>query len=164
MREAVRYITSVLVALAVFAFASGGLEYVFHHRTFTPVKHIVMNPGGGVFEFVEEMSEDRNAGVKYELDGPCISACTFVLGEIPPQNVCVTPYAMMGFHSAYSMEGPRGHEHRVFDPEINDMLWRIYPAWVRDWLHANGWDNPYVDQEKLLWMGNDVLRQHYRAC
>jgi hypothetical protein len=44
---------------------------------------ITFNPGGSVVEFIEDFTEQRNAGKRYIIDGLCISACTMILGLIP---------------------------------------------------------------------------------
>ena len=43
----------------------------------------------------------RSSGERVVIDGPCLSACTMVLGVIPRDRICVTPRARLGFHAAW---------------------------------------------------------------
>jgi len=105
--------------------------------TFHKEPHVIQfNPGGSLSEFYELYSTIRTEGRNVRIDGMCLSACTMVAGLIPPERICVTPYAVLGFHSAYriSMVGP---EH---SSEGTRMIWQTYPATLRRMLIDAGWN------------------------
>ena len=47
----------------------------------------------------------NQSGERIIIDGPCLSACTLLLTEIPHGRVCVTSRAILGFHAAELMDG-----------------------------------------------------------
>lgn len=93
--------------------------------------------GGRLDEFVEKYYEWRQAGVRVRVEGFCISACTFILGIIPRDRVCVSDQAIFGFHSAWS-PGPDGRPK--YSAEGTNLIWNLYPKFVRDILTKLGWD------------------------
>jgi len=123
-------------------------------------KRILMSPGGGLFDFIEEFGKDRNDHIKYIIDGPCVSACTMILGTIPSKDVCVTPYAVLGFHAAFVMEKNK----RTFSRDGTELVWIMYPQWAQDWLREHGWVGPTVDQDDLIWMPASELQKHFKTC
>lgn len=152
-----------LVALAVVSALLGAVAIVLAaglpHRPTTT--RISLNLGGSVLEFIEDFSNARENNTRYVLDGLCISACTMITGEIPPENVCVTPYAKLAFHAAFR-QGPLGE--REFSPEGTELIWRIYPEWVHEYLRKQGWQGPDKDQPTLIWLEAPELLNHYKAC
>jgi hypothetical protein len=63
----------------------------------------ITNDGGGLIPmYVAKMQRAAAIGERVIIDGNCLSACTMTLGIIPPQNVCATPRAVLGFHSAFT--------------------------------------------------------------
>src|SRR5215469_10885061 len=76
---------------------------------------IINDPGGFIPMYVAQIRRVAATGERVIIDGNCLSACTMTLGIIPPQNVCATPRAVLGFHSAFTptpwgrkMDYPRG--------------------------------------------------------
>ena len=126
---------------------------------FRPPTRISVDLGGGLFKYITDYSEARARHAQYVLDGWCVSACTLITGEIPNDRICVTPYAKLAFHAAFIIT-PAGE--RVFSAEGTDVLWRVYPEWVRQFLRKNGWESPTVDQPTLIWM--DALDTPYKTC
>src|SRR5258708_36715599 len=61
---------------------------------------ITSDPGGQIGPYLENLASLRSSGQRVVIDGPCLSACTMVLGVIPRDHLCVTPRARLGFHSA----------------------------------------------------------------
>src|SRR5262249_22955713 len=58
---------------------------------------------GGVMEaYIKRFQGWRDSGQQVWIDGTCLSACTLVLGIIPPNRICVTPRAVLGFHAAWN--------------------------------------------------------------
>ena len=55
--------------------------------------------GGLVSDYAARFLSARNSDELVVIDGPCLSACTLVVGMVPRDNVCATPKAVLGFHS-----------------------------------------------------------------
>ena len=49
--------------------------------------------------YLENLMALKNSGERVAIDGPCLSACTMVLGVIPRDRICVTTRARLGFHA-----------------------------------------------------------------
>ena len=58
--------------------------------------------GGQIGPYLDRLSVLRNSGERVIIDGPCLSACTMVLGVIPRDRICVTRRARLGFHAAWN--------------------------------------------------------------
>jgi hypothetical protein len=56
--------------------------------------------GGLVNAYQNQWATLAAQGVKVRIVGPCVSACTLLVGYIPRQNICVMPNAYLGFHWA----------------------------------------------------------------
>ena len=61
---------------------------------------IVGDPGGEVSSYVRKYEAVRQSGERVVIDGPCLSACTLLLGIVPRDHICVTRQAVLGFHAA----------------------------------------------------------------
>src|SRR6266849_3827247 len=62
---------------------------------------ITGDAGGQIGPYLQNLAALRSSGERVIIDGPCLSACTMVLGVIPRDHLCVTPRARLGFHSAW---------------------------------------------------------------
>ncbi|HTV36679.1 MAG TPA: hypothetical protein VMF12_09615 [Xanthobacteraceae bacterium] len=91
--------------------------------------------GGQIGDYLARFSALRSSGEMVEIDGTCASACTMVLGSIPRDRICVTPRAVLEFHSAWD-PSPSGGE--VTSPAGNQILWSTYPGQVRRWISRHG--------------------------
>jgi hypothetical protein len=120
-----------------------------------------MNHGGDLFEFIETYSKARQEGTRYVIDGLCISACTLITGEVPQDRVCVTPFAKLAFHAAFTMDMQGTRE---FSPDGTAFLWAIYPEKVRELLRKHGWSGPSTDQTTLIWIEGEELLSLFRPC
>jgi len=89
---------------------------------------ILASPGGQVGPFLELFE-------RVVIDGPCLSACTLVLGMVPNNRICVTRRAVLGFHAARSID-ERGRQYA--EPEASDLVLEAYPAPVRGWIIRRG--------------------------
>jgi hypothetical protein len=58
-----------------------------------------------------------------------------ILGEIPRNRLCVTPRAVLEFHTAWN-SSPSGE--RVISRAGNSALWSIYPSDIRRWIEQHG--------------------------
>ena len=62
---------------------------------------IARDYGGHVERYKKRYEAIRDRDERVIIDGVCNSACTFVLGIVPLNKICVTPRAAIGFHQAY---------------------------------------------------------------
>src|SRR5262249_27250810 len=60
---------------------------------------ITGDAGGQIGPYLQNLAAVRNSGERVVIDGPCLSACTLVLGVIPRDRICVTSRALLGFHA-----------------------------------------------------------------
>ncbi len=96
---------------------------------------IKADPGGQIGPYLENLVALRSSGERVIIDGPCLSACTMVLGVIPRERICVTPRAQLGFHAAWT---PDGNGRPVTSRVATRLLMDIYPQDVRGWLAKQG--------------------------
>jgi hypothetical protein len=112
--------------------------------------------GGRIGAYVDQFSQIRASGERVMIDGPCLSACTLVLGIVPRDRICVTRRAMLGFHAAW-MPGPHGR--RVTSAVGTQALWDIYPQHVRRWISARGGLSP-----RMKFLRGRELTSMYPVC
>jgi hypothetical protein len=112
--------------------------------------------GGRIGYYVETYSAVRNSGERVVIDGPCLSACTLVLGIVPRERICVTQRALLGFHAAW-MPGPEGKP--VPSPVGTQALWEIYPQHVRRWINQRGGLS-----SKMVFLRGRELSAMYPRC
>lgn len=96
---------------------------------------ITRDVGGIIDNYVQRYVALRSTGERVMIDGPCLSACTLVLGILPRDRVCATKNAMLGFHAAWS---PTASGGRVLVPSQTRRMMRMYPAPLRGWIARNG--------------------------
>src|SRR5713226_8196265 len=96
---------------------------------------IKADPGGQIGPYLENLVALRKSGERVVIDGPCLSACTIVLGVIPRERICVTPRARLGFHAAWK---PSGNGQPMTNPVATRLLLELYPDDVRSWLARQG--------------------------
>src|SRR6202012_5457312 len=89
---------------------------------------ILGSPGGEVGPFLDLFDRVRESGELVVIDGPCLSACTLVLGVVPNDRICVTRRAVLGFHAARSIDR-RGRLYA--EPEASEAVLEAYPGPVR---------------------------------
>jgi hypothetical protein len=119
------------------------------------VVRIIDDEGGNIGVYWTRYMEIRNAGERVVIDGACSSACTMVLGIVPPDRICVTPNAVLGFHAAY--RGFLGF--RVINDPGTRTLMNLYPAPIRRWIERNGGLGI-----KMLYLSGRQLFALYRKC
>jgi len=96
---------------------------------------IVGDPGGQIGPYLETLAALRSSGERVIIDGPCLSACTMVLGVIPRDRICVTPRARLGFHAAWH---PGENGRPIVSRGGTQLLMDVYPQHVRSWLARKG--------------------------
>lgn len=93
------------------------------------------DPGGQIGPYLDKYQALRQSGERVEIDGLCASACTMLLGSIPADRICVTPRAVLEFHSAWDPTASGGQSS---SPAGNRLLWAHYPAKIRTWIKKHG--------------------------
>src|ERR1700741_4091161 len=96
---------------------------------------ITGDPGGQIGPYLEQLMALRQSGQQVIIDGPCLSACTLVLGVIPRERICVTSRARLGFHAAWH---PDDAGREATDQDGTGLLMSVYPQQVREWINRHG--------------------------
>ena len=117
---------------------------------------ITSDPGGQIGPYLENLASLRSSGERVVIDGPCLSACTMVLGVIPRDHLCVTPRARLGFHTAWR---PDSAGRPVVSRDGTELLMTVYPQPVRDWIARRGGLSPH-----MKYLTGRELTSMYPAC
>ena len=118
---------------------------------------IVSDPGGEVTLYIRKFDQARDFGEHVVIDGPCLSACTLLTGIIPPDHICVTKRAVLGFHAAsYYDDASRS---LVPTREGSALVMKLYPAEIRSWIQRHGGLTP-----RLIELRGRELTALYRTC
>jgi len=117
---------------------------------------IKADPGGQIGPYLENLVALRGSGERVIIDGPCLSACTMVLGVIPRERICVTPRARLGFHAAWH---PGENGRPVPSREATKLLMDIYPQHVRTWISRKGGLSP-----RMMYLSGRELAAMYPTC
>ncbi len=112
--------------------------------------------GGQIGPYLDAYVSLRNSGQRVIIDGPCLSACTIVLGVVPRDRICVTRRAQLGFHAAWN---PGSDGRPVMSHAGTKALWDLYPGNVRSWLKRRGGLKP-----KMVYLSGRELMSMYRVC
>ena len=120
------------------------------------VVRIKSDPGGQIGPYLENLVALRGSGERVIIDGPCLSACTMVLGVIPRERICVTPRARLGFHAAWH---PAEDGHPIPSREATALLMSIYPEHVRSWISRRGGLSP-----RMKYLSGRELAAMYHTC
>jgi hypothetical protein len=91
--------------------------------------------GGQIGAYIQRHAAMRQSGERVVIDGPCLSACTMVLGAIPRNRICVTSRAVLGFHAAYDLDQSG---QQVTSYGGTSLLMAHYPQHVRSWIARRG--------------------------
>ncbi|MGH6771516.1 MAG: hypothetical protein ACRECO_21150 [Xanthobacteraceae bacterium] len=117
---------------------------------------IVGDPGGQIGPYLESFTALRNSGESVIIDGPCLSACTLLLGVIPRERICVTRRARFGFHAAWH---PGNNGSPIHSRGGTQLLMKIYPPHVRAWIQRRGGLTA-----KMKYLSGRELSRMYRTC
>src|SRR5579862_3859338 len=96
---------------------------------------ITSDPGGQIGPYLDNLTNLRSSGEHVIIDGPCLSACTMILGVIPRDHLCVTHRARLGFHAAWR---PDDAGRAVVSRDGTQLLMAVYPQQVRNWIAHHG--------------------------
>jgi len=117
---------------------------------------IAGDPGGQIGPYLERLAALRNSGERVIIDGPCLSACTMVLGVIPRERICVTQRARLGFHAAWH---PGDNGRPVLSRGGTRLLMDVYPQPVRNWIARRGGLPP-----RMIFLSGRELTAMYPTC
>ena len=112
--------------------------------------------GGQIGPYIDNYTMVRSSGQRVIIDGPCLSACTMVLGIVPRERICVTQRAKLGFHAAWN---PGANGRVVMSHAGTKALWEIYPGHIRSWLAKRGGLKP-----KMVYLTGSELSAMYQPC
>jgi hypothetical protein len=117
---------------------------------------IKADTGGQIGPYLENLVALRGSGERVIIDGPCLSACTMLLGVIPRDRICVTSRARLGFHAAWH---PGSNGQQVTSREATRLLMDIYPEHVRSWITRRGGLSP-----RMMYLSGRELTSMYQTC
>src|SRR5437762_3977361 len=117
---------------------------------------IVRDAGGQIGPYLESLVALRSSGERVIIDGPCLSACTMVLGVIPRERICMTRRARLGFHAAWH---PAENGHQVKSHGGTQLLMDVYPQNVRSWIASKGGLS-----ERMMFLYGRELASMYPTC
>jgi hypothetical protein len=117
---------------------------------------IKADPGGQIGPYLENLAVLRSSGERVIIDGPCLSACTMLLGVIPRERICVTSKARLGFHAAWH---PGDDGRPVTSRAATQLLMDIYPQHVRSWIKGHGGLSP-----RMMYLAGAELAAMYQTC
>ncbi|MGA2893077.1 MAG: hypothetical protein ABSE22_09420 [Xanthobacteraceae bacterium] len=134
-------------AMRVWKYVLAGILPFMTSATHAETIDISNDRGGVVFIYQAQWEKLAAQGVNVRISGLCLSACTVLVGYIPRKDICVTPNASLGFHSATL-------------PMVTDQLLRIYPGDIRAWIDKNGG----LTLLNILWMQAPEIYKFFRKC
>ena len=111
--------------------------------------------GGQIGQYLSKYRALRENGDRVEIDGTCASACTMLLGVIPRNRICVTPRAVLAFHSAWTPTS----EGEQISSAGNYYLWSNYPPDVRKWIIQHGGLH-----SQIIYLSGPELAAMYPSC
>ncbi len=138
--------------LVLSSILSSTLLWSLHANALT----ITYDGGGLIPMYVAKMQRAAAMGERVIIDGNCLSACTMTLGIIPPENVCATPRAVLGFHSAFT---PTPWGQKIDYPPGTMQMVSYYPPAIRAWIKRHGGLHP-----KLIYLRAPEIFQYVRPC
>ena len=117
---------------------------------------IVSDAGGQIGPYLERLSAIRSSGERVVIDGPCLSACTMVLGVVPRDRICVTSRARLGFHAAWN---PGVDGRPITSRGGTQLLMEVYPQNVKRWIARQSGLSPH-----MVYLRGRELESMYQSC
>ena len=121
--------------MRVLTFLAGVMVATLTVSSASALVRIKADTGGQIGPYLENLMALKNSGERVAIDGPCLSACTMVLGVIPRDRICVTSRARLGFHAAWN---PGQNGQPVTSPAATKFLMNMYPEHVKIWIKGRG--------------------------
>jgi hypothetical protein len=112
--------------------------------------------GGQIGAYLQRHEAIRQSGERVVIDGPCLSACTMVLGAIPRNRICVTSRALLGFHAAYDLDQSG---RQVTSHGGTSLMMNYYPQQVRNWIARRGGLS-----RQMMFLSGRGLSSMYASC
>lgn len=138
-----RLVAAALVALALTVVPSDARK---------PTTHYVRDqPGGVLLEHIRVFTQWAKRGDRVVVEGDCFSACTLMLGVIPPADICAKPGGVFGFHSARDASG--------YSYEGTVVMWWMYGGRVREALARRGWAGPSEHPGLIFVPADELVRR-----
>jgi hypothetical protein len=138
------------------ALAFGAVLTALSFSSASAAVRITGDSGGQIGPYLEQLVAIRDSGQQVIIDGPCLSACTMILGVIPRDRICVTRRARLGFHAAWH-HGENGR------PATNrggtQLLMAVYPPNVKSWINKRGGLT-----REMKYLSGRELTSMYRTC
>ena len=178
MRQIVVALAVLLSSVLLSACAGFDTEEI-DPRSGASVKLIQNDLGGDVLQYESRFRRWAEEGARAKVDGLCASACTLVLGFLPPDRICLTRRARFGFHGAspsrqyqvasLGMVGRSGGAGSVAADLTTLEMYQLYPDWLQQLIagqsHRWGGRGPLPPSNSLLIVGGGRFRaQGYPAC
>ena len=138
------------------AFCLVFLVTLVHSQDARATLRITDDHGGNIGVYWSRYMAARDAGEQVIIDGKCSSACTLVLGIVPPRRICVTKNAVLGFHAAWR---PGFLGLHVTNAPATRTLMSFYPPPIRQWIARNGGLT-----DRMLYLSGSDLLALYREC
>ena len=117
---------------------------------------ITSDRGGQIGPYFDKLQSVQRSGQPVVIDGPCLSACTMVLGVIPRDRICVTSRARLGFHAAWR---PDRAGRQISAEDGTSYLMNVYPQQVRDWINRRGGLS-----QRVVYLEGEELASMYPRC
>jgi hypothetical protein len=117
---------------------------------------IAGDSGGQIGAYIQRHQAMRQSGERIVIDGPCLSACTMVLGAIPRNRICVTSRAILGFHAAYDLDQSG---RQVTSRGGTSLLMNYYPQQVQNWIARRGGLS-----RQMMFLRGPELSSMYASC
>ena len=117
---------------------------------------IAGDAGGQIGAYLQRHETMRQSGERVVIDGPCLSACTLVLGAIPHNRICVTSRALLGFHAAFHVDQSG---RKVMSLGGNSLLMDHYPRKIRNWIARRGGLS-----RQMMFLSGPGLASMYASC
>jgi hypothetical protein len=122
----------------------------------TAALRIADDHGGNIGVYWSRFRAVRDSNEQVIIDGTCSSACTLVLGLVPPRRICVTKNAVFGFHAAWR---PGFLGLPVINAPATRTLLSSYPPAIQQWIARNGGLT-----DKMLYLSGRDLSALYHEC
>jgi hypothetical protein len=117
---------------------------------------IAGDSGGQIGAYLKRIEAMRRSGERVVIDGPCLSACTMVLGSIARDRICVTPRAQLGFHAAYDLDK---NGAQVTSRAGTSLVMAHYPQQIRNWIARHGGLS-----SQMIYLSGQELSSMYPSC
>jgi hypothetical protein len=113
--------------------------------------------GGVIMKYIEHWQDLAAQGDDVDILGPCLSACTLVVGYIPKDRLCFGENASLQFHAARELDG---------QISLWATRWMIskYPDDIRRWLALRGPPENMTVHEWWILPASDLWKMGYKRC